>query len=247
MRIRFEGDRDERFRSALEQQTADELDHLGVGWQYREAVILGDETKLRYRPSFTISKAPGYLQLPPWVDCVEQGLLYDLRDLLNVTQTAGEYFHEDVIVEGADAVILQDHSMEPLAKPKQLAEHVGGEILVLGCVRGNNRLSVLMRERSIVFSRYHPFVNHPGYIKRQQKQAARENYRLEQERLQNEKRNEIAQIIDASTVGIVPKFVSKCYGCPDRSQTGLVWGRDTPSGTRWVRVCPECRVRAEGM
>lgn len=243
------------FRSRLEAEIAAELDAHEVKWTFEQPVILESGRQIRYLPDFTIHDAPEELELPAWVEGKPQQFLYDLRDTLGVTRRVGEYFTEDVVVEGTDADELTRLHIEELWKPKLLAELSGSAVLVVGGVGGTNKLSVEMRADSIVFSRTHKFVNWRGHqrtieraaqrakwaeqaeIRRRQYDAERkeqEEWRSAEQRIFNE-----AFVAEVQTGDrLRPRFGGPCTICGVYAPTdaaGLYRVHD-----RWVVACNGC-------
>lgn len=259
MKITFEGVAPHGFRSQLERDVAAELDRHAVEWRYEVRVILPGGVQPMYLPDFTIDAAPDALRLPAWVECKPQQMLYDLRDTLGVTRRAGEYFEDDVTVEGVDAAAMRAYDIAELWKPKRLAELSGEDILVVGGVARTRTLTATMRPDGVVFSRSHPFANWPGHQKRieqerqrrywaEESQRQREQWEAQQQArelaAQAERRRSVAAIV-AHFKPIEPRFASGCHGCGRHGSDGGVYRPTFNDGAeRWVRICPSCEAAA---
>lgn len=259
MRITFDGGDDHDFRSNLERDVARELDAHGVQWRYEVAVTLPDGRPVRrYLPDFTIDEAIHELQLPAWVECKPQQMLYELRDALGVTRRAGEYFQTDVHVEGVDGATMRSRGFDELWKPKALAELTGLAVLIVGGVQGTNKLTVEMRPDEIVFSRTHPFANWRGYlraIERERAQIEHERRMAEWRRqdaeraakMARERADRATRLTDfvrrtvAAHTRYTPRFASTCIRCDAYGDTGGLYRvRLSDLHERWVRICPAC-------
>lgn len=261
MRITFDGGSEAGgFRSALERKVADELDRHGVAWRYEVPIDTPDGRRMSYLPDFTIDDSRDELQLPAWVECKPQQMLYDLRDALGVTRRAGEFFSTDVHVEGVTPRNLRDMGLAELAKPKTLADATGLGVLVIGTVSGTRTMSALMLPGRITFSRSHPFVNWPGVMaarrREQERLAAQERFatwRRDLERAQRDAelaraerlakaRSAAAQIIHTHR-RYTPQFASTCNVCAaNHGRDGGLYRVQTQFNERWIRVCPLCEA-----
>lgn len=254
MRITFDGSSDGTFRSRLEREVSEELTRLQVTFAYERPVELAGGQRVHYLPDFTIDAAPDHLELPLWVECKPQQMLYAVRDALGVTRRAGEYFKTDVTVEDVKATDLLRMEFAELAKPKILAELTGESVLVLGAVQGTSSLSLLMEPDGIRFSRSHPVVNQRGVQKAQEREERDERYRAQAAQWQREWQERQAKALEERKTTIrqivtlypsqPPRFFSSCFGCGQVGQDGLIYRVLVSGNTRWVRVCDVCRFDA---
>jgi hypothetical protein len=258
VKITFEGHADEHFRSALERRVADELDRLSVPYTYELAVTLPNFGPVPYLPDFTIEVDSSHLDLPRWVECKPQAMLYTLRDVTGVTRRAGEYFETDVTVEGVTAGHLVELDLKELAKPKRLAELSGDEVLVIGDVGRTKSLTALLTPDTIMFSRHNRFVNQRGVElteQRAQREAAWreraeiERQRYEQARAQAEAEREknlwvALRAVLSTGVQAFPRYASSCAGCQQVGDNGMIYKVRLGTTERWIRICPACKMRA---
>jgi len=258
MKLTFDGGGDHGYRSDLERRVAEEMTALGVTWRYEVPVRLPGVLDLRYLPDFVIDEAKPDLLLPAWVECKPMQMLYTLRDVLGVTRRVGEYFKDDVSVEGLTSTDLHDRDLGELAKPKRLAELSGLDVLLVGAVQGTNSLSALLTPTGCVLSRQHPLVNQRG-LQRQaerdekharweresrERMAAYETERAAKARSESAGRAEVVASWVANLAGATPRFASSCYGCGSTGIDGYIYRVAYMNGTEgWQRVCRPCRAR----
>jgi hypothetical protein len=246
-----------QFRSQLEARVASELDRHHVRYDYESREGLPALSELQYLPDFRVISAPLELQLPVWIECKPQQFLYDLRDWLNVTRKYGEYFSEPVPVDGCSSSDLSrmGPNIAELAKPKRLAELTGFGVLVVGNAGVKSRLSVLMKQSSIVFDRQHPFVNWRGHLERLERErreaaakAARARYEKEMAEAEAQRAKEEMQLIErvkAAPHRMLNRFPGDCICCGcdvvpgDGSLRSLV---DSSQRRTHYILCQQCRL-----
>ena len=260
MRITYDSRESDGFRSLLERKVADELDTQGVQWRYEVPVSVPDGRRIPYLPDFVIDEARDELMLPTLVECKPQQMLYDMRDALGVTRRAGEYFVDDVHVEGVTPQKLRDAGLVELAKPKALAQVTGQDVLIVGAVGGTRTLTATMSADAITFSRSHPFVNWRGVVQARERERryAEERERweaisrdnairsaaMEQSRGERLTRaREAAARVMATHKRLAPRFASPCNVCgEDRSDNGGLYRVQTEYSERWIRICATCET-----
>jgi hypothetical protein len=254
-----------KFRSALEEKVAQELDRLEVEWAYERQVVLPDGSSPYYLPDFTILDVPSdgiNLQLPRWVEVKPMQFLYDVRDLSGVTRRCGDKFTYDVRVQGVDSAVLRGWSSE-LWKQKMLAEVTGEPVLVVGCVGAMSSLSILCTDRELVMSRQHPFVNQVGvererqraerdaerqveqrkwHLHREQLQRQAEQRRLEQEQADATYRRQLMAYIRRQPTSRRNSYDQACGNCATIVPASHGWLYSVPltTGARWVVICGAC-------
>lgn len=241
------------FRSQLEARVAQEMDSLGVSWEYEQQVRLPGGKLIPYLPDFSIVASPPELELPDWVECKPLQYLYDLREAMGIDRRYGDKFGSPIAVLGVNSYSLQSLKLIELAKPKRLAELSGKCVLVVGTVGACNTLSVEMGPEKMIFSRNHPFVNQHGIekakekerrIKRAQEEAESSRLREMQHReaLRIQNRLIIAKIINQDARGR-NKYRGNCAGCQvhlDEREGFLFHACVDGSSKQFYVVCQQC-------
>lgn len=255
------------FRSKLEQDIADELDAIGIVWEYEQPVILPDGTSPRYLPDFQIvcahpeSGVDCGLDLPAWIEGKPQEFIYDLRDSLGITRRYGDRFQGTVVAE-VTADDIRGRHIEELWKPKKLAEATGQVVLVVGGVGGINRLTCEMRPEGVAFQRDNWIANHRGYEQRreraerearyeadrrvwQEQHAEREARQAEAEAERQQERARQMKVILSHKPAGFNRFAGSCVGCGGHvpEQRGNL--RSVPlvgGGSRWLVTCTSCET-----
>lgn len=257
MRFTFDGGGEHGFRSDLERKVSEELTRLEVRWRYEVPVQLPGGIQVMYLPDFVIDEAKPDLALPAWVECKPMQMLYNLRDTLGVTRKVGEYFKDDVTVDGLSSADLHDRDLAELAKPKRLAELTGLDILLVGSVQATTSLSVLLTASGCVLSRRHPFVNQRGVARQRERDEKRAQWAVDRDRLiaewESERQKRVTQETELraahvrqsvrNITGIGPRYSSSCYLCRRNGTDGLIYRVPFTNGTEgWQRVCATCRA-----
>lgn len=234
------------FRSELEAKVAAELDRHGVVWRYEEPVTLADGQTPHYLPDFTIDSAPDELQLPRWIEVKPAEHLYDLRTAVGIDARFGQYFDDDIVMEGLDHVNLRSIGIERIWKPKLLAELSGQSVLVVSKAGAVRHLSVEMRPDAVVFSRRHPFVNAVGIQQERERERRREEWRAaEAERMliiERERAQLVARVLSAGRRYGTNGYGQSCLGCHQYvpANDGHLYWVTINNGGRYVVICGEC-------
>lgn len=246
------------FRSALEAKVAEQLDTLGVDWEYEtkahEAVAwfapsYAPEPPVftGYLPDFAIRDASEDLQLPLWVEVKPAGLLYAVRDHFGVS----ERFTDDVECR-ISAAELRAVGLDEIWKPKSLAEFYGRDVLVVYQVNATRSLSVLMRPDRLVLSRRHPAVNFRQVLAAAEKAEREAQWRAEmaereaQWRVQQEAETARRQAQNATLLatwlphmrlnGRPAKWPGQCLMCGVRQQPAEILIAQDQAGA-WRSLC----------
>lgn len=220
------------FRSALEAKVAEELDALGVWWEYERRTPFTE----RYLPDFTIIEASPELALPQWVEVKPPELLYAVRDHLNVP----EHFDVDQW-RWCKARDLAAAQLTEIPKPKRLAEVAGEAVLVVSAMNRNRTLSLTMQGDGIVFSKSHPAVNWKQVLHARRREAEQEAWRQRNEEWLHQRAQDAAErrrgnLAWARSVSSRPaKFEGICIVClTQRSADDLRIGNHAG---RWLAFC----------
>lgn len=261
-----------KFRSRLEQDIADELDAMGLDWQYEQPVVLPDGTSPRYLPDFLIVGIAEDVRFDPdrpvprWIEGKPQQFIYDLRDSLGVTRQYGDRFAGRIDVPISSDEIKGRH-IEELWKPKRLAELTGQTVLVIGGVGGINRLTVEMHAHGVIFDRSNWIANYKGHQQRleraearwrreqeaaewrayhERQQAERAARAAEQEAERRMERERQLKVILSFPAAGANRYPGACVGCG--SHLGAMRGNLrcvalTGGGSRWFVVCTTCEAR----
>lgn len=242
-----------KFRSQLEARVAQEMNSLGVSWDYERRVSLPGGGSIPYLPDFFILSSPVELELPRWVECKPQEFLYELRGAMGIDRAYGDKFKNSIAVLGVDSKSLLGLGFKELAKPKRLAELSGECVLVIGRVGAYESLSVEMSPERIIFSRSHPFVNQVGIKKAKEReerfrqaQERANSYRLQEASLRRTSRIRnrlmVAKIINQNAHG-KNKYAGRCSGCNMHLGAGkgfLFHACVDSSSKQFYVVCQDC-------
>ena len=239
------------FRSHLERTVADELTRLGISWRYEQPVLLPNGASPRYLPDFTIDEAPTHFELPQWIECKPQQFIYSLRDFFpEITRQFGEYFDKPIAVADFGWHELLEAGFDELWKPKRLAELTGESVLIVGAVNATSRLSIEMRQDTIVFSRCQPFVNWAGIQKQNERKRRRIQWEKESEQRQRQweaaqamrRRQTLDAVLASRRIG-PNKFAGHCCGCNAfvPQALGILYKASiVGGGYRFFAVCNNC-------
>jgi hypothetical protein len=231
------------FRSYLEAKVAEELDRLGVAWEYEcdahHALIWPEE--LPYLPDFTIvAPLPDDLDLPTWVEVKPADLLFALRDHIGIPERFDGIHREEITAQE-----IHDAGIEEIWKPKRLAELSGRDALVVYQINRTRSLSILMTPTFIELSKSHPLVNHKKVVADQERAEREAQCRADaaqrQAEWEQQRQLELAKAIE----------YARDYGRPARYDGSCLCGRQQPAEAivvfqadgRWVAIC---RAHFEG-
>jgi len=242
-----------KFRSKLEARVAQEMNSLGVSWDYERRVRLPGGGFIPYLPDFSILASPPELKLPSWVECKPQEFLYELRGAMGIDRAYGDKFKNSIAVPGVDSNSLLGLGFKELSKPKRLAELSGECVLVVGRVGACESLSVKMSAEKIIFSRSHPFVNQVGVekAKEREKRFKEAQERADSCRLQETASRQVLRIRNRLIVAKIinqnahgrNKYPGSCSGCKVHFDAGKGFlfhaCVDSPS-KHFYLVCEDC-------
>lgn len=220
------------FRSALEAKVAEQLDHLGVTWQY-ETPVAGIQW---YLPDFTVLDAPEHLEMPRWVEVKPAELLYAVRDHLGLVERFEGIHKSDI-----DAAQMHEAQLSEVWKPKRLAEVTSEDVLVVSAINRNRLLSILMLPDRVELSRSHPAVCHRQVLidrEREQEDARRQaEYERRQAERAEEDRRQRQNLIDyVRANGRPARWAGWCVLCSQNQPAGVLLIFQYDNG-RWGALC----------